>query len=70
MKIPGFNAEKSLYRTGGRYRTDGKAWSRLRTDSHVLPQQNIICDDACLDCGEHGDLSCLACYYCLRELFA
>jgi hypothetical protein len=67
MKTPGFNAEKSLYGTGGRYRTGGKPWSGLRTDRRVLPQQNFICDDYCQDCAEHGDLSCIACSLCVLE---
>jgi hypothetical protein len=70
MKTPGFNADRSLYTTGGRYRTGGKAWSELRTDSRVLPQQNIVCQDYCQDCAEHGDLSCLACAYCVIEALA
>jgi hypothetical protein len=50
MKTPGFNAERSLYRTGGHYRTGGKAWSGSRMDSYVLPQQSPFCTQLCDEC--------------------
>lgn len=56
MKTPGFNAERSLYRTGGHYRTgNGKTWSGSRADSHVLLQKNHgselwLCHEWCRIC--------------------
>jgi hypothetical protein len=78
MKTPGFNAEKSLYRTGGRYRTGGKAWSGSRMDSHILPQQSKKCTGICNECNRLGNLcaagdydscwaaheTCSFCYLC------
>lgn len=60
MKTPGFNAEKSLYRTGGHYRIgSSKAWSDSHADRHVLQQACFIngietdCSEAfaCLESG-------------------
>jgi hypothetical protein len=71
MKTPGFTAENSFYRNGGYYRAgSSEGWSKSRKDSRVLPQQNFICSDYCQDCADHGDLSCLSCYYCLQEVVA
>jgi hypothetical protein len=47
MKTPGFNAERSLYRTGGHYITGGKIWSGSRVDSYVLPQLCEVEGDTC-----------------------
>ena len=52
MKAPGFNAEKSLYRTGGLYITGGKAWSGSRMDGHILPQQIPSCTWWCDECAD------------------
>lgn len=68
MKLPGFSAEKSLYRTSGNYRTGtGKGWIGAQRDNLLLPQQNLALD-ACRHCAEHGDLACLECYYLLQDL--
>ena len=70
MKLPGFSAEKSIYRTSGNYRTGtGKGWVEAQRDNLLLPQQNVALD-ACGHCAEHpGELACMECYFLLNDLF-
>ncbi len=73
--LPGFNAENSLYGTGGHYKTgSGKAWKGSRTDSDVVPQASALdCLTYCATCaggGVVGLFYCGVCTACLDSIQA